>query len=115
MIKEHPSDVGHRIGDISDLPPELLSQLSIQKLDEVEQAVVNTLTYRYRGIATIDEILVGIYRDSGLIQTDRRKFANKLYRMQNARLIKSVDGRKGVYCIPSYSADAGSSEPPFNL
>ncbi len=114
MSNEHMSDVGHRIGDVSDLPPELLSQLSIQKLDEVEQAVVNTLTSRYSGIATIDEILVGIYRDSGVLQTDRRKFANKLYRMQSARLIKSADGRKGVYCLPSYKAET-DIEPPFKL
>lgn len=114
MSSEHPSDVGHRIGDVSDLPPELLSQLSIQKLDEVEQAVINTLTSRYNGIATIDEILVGIYRDSGILQTDRRKFSNKLYRMQNARLISSVNGRKGVYCLPSYSTKK-SDELTFDL
>lgn len=114
MSIEHPSDVGRRIGDVSDLPPELLSQLSIPKLDEVEQAVINTLTSRYNGIASIDEILVGIYRDAGILQTDRRKFSNKLYRMQSARHICSVDGRKGLYCLPSYAAKK-SDEPTFNL
>jgi hypothetical protein len=91
--------IGKRIGDTSDLPPELLKHLNITKLDDVEERIISTLRTRYEGIASIDEILVGLYRDFQYIPEDRRTFASKLYRMCKAGHLESVSGKKGVFRI----------------
>jgi hypothetical protein len=97
--------VGRRIGDIDDLPEALRKQLASPKLGDVESAVLFTLKNRYDGIATIDEMMVGVYRDKQVIIDDRKNFSNKLYRMQKVGLIESVPKRKGVYSLPKDAAE----------
>ena len=88
--------VGRRLGDLSDLPDALRRQLSTGKLDDLEEKIVHTLRERYDGIASLDEILVGLYRDFGYIAEDRRVLSNKIYRMAKAGHIERVAKRKGV-------------------
>lgn len=90
------SQVGRRLGDISDLPEALRKQLSGAKLDELEGRVLETLKTRYDGVASIDEIMVGLYRDFGYVTEDRRALSNKLYRMMKAGHLQRVPKRKGV-------------------
>lgn len=80
------------LGNVHDLPPELLEELSIAKGDELDDQIV-TVVNSYGGEATLDQILVGLYRKFKVSQK-RRFMQNKLYRMP---MIWSVDGRKGVY------------------
>lgn len=80
------------LGNVHDLPPELLEELSISKGDELDDQIV-TVINSYGGEATLDQILVGLYRKFKVSQK-RRFMQNKLYRMP---MVWSVDGRKGVY------------------
>ena len=91
------NEVGSRIGDTSDLPEEVMKQLASAQMDDLESKVIQTLKSRYEGIANLDEIIVGLYRDFQYIPDDRRKLNNKLYRMSKRGLLESVPKRKGVY------------------
>lgn len=93
------SHVGRRLGDLSDLPEALRKQLSATKLDDLEQKIVDTLRRRFDGVANVDELIVGLYREFGYITDDRRSLASKLYRMCQSGLIASVPKRKGVYKV----------------
>ena len=100
MNEVNLKNVGSRIGDTSDLPEELVKQLNIAKLGDLESKVVSVLKDRFGGVANVDEIMVGLYREFKHLVDDRRGFSNKLYRMQRAGLIESVPKRKGVYKLP---------------
>lgn len=80
------------LGNIYDLPKELLDELSIAKGDELEDQLV-TVINAYGGTASLDQILVGLYRRFRVAQK-RRFLQNKLYRME---MVWSVGGRKGIY------------------
>ncbi len=99
MNEEADDKVGRRLGDLSDLPPELRKLLNVAKLDDLEEKIISTLKSRYEGIASVDEILIGLYRDFQYIPEDRRTVANKLYRMSKAGHLESVAKRKGVFKV----------------
>lgn len=80
------------IGNIHDLPQEVLDELSITTSDETEDQLV-TVINSYGGTATLDQILVGLYRKFTAAYK-RRFLMNKLYRMAT---VWSVPGKKGVY------------------
>lgn len=83
------------LGNLHDLPQELLGELSVSKTDELEDqlfAVINS----YGGQASLDQILVGLFRKFDVVQK-RRFTQNKLYRMTKANVLWSVGGKKGVY------------------
>ena len=80
------------LGNIHDLPPELQNELSVTKADALEDQLV-TVINAYGGQASLDQILVGLYRKFEISQK-RRFLQNKLYRMS---MIWSVPGRKGIY------------------
>lgn len=80
------------LGNIHDLPQELLDELSVAKTDELEDQIV-TVINAYGGEASLDQILVGLFRKFKVVQK-RRFVQNKLYRMP---MVWGVEGRKGVY------------------
>lgn len=80
------------LGNVHDLPSELLEELSIAKVDELEDQIV-TVVNAYGGEANLDQILVGLFRKFKVSQK-RRFLQNKLYRMS---MVWPVSGRKGVY------------------
>lgn len=96
MSDELPKDLGRRLGSLADLPDELKSQLQAAKVSELEEAIIDVVKDRYQGVANVDEILVGLYRETETIHT-RQFIANKLYRMAQAGMITSVAKKKGVY------------------
>ncbi len=97
MDNDQISNVGKRFGDLSDLPEALRKQINFGQLDDLEEKIIKTLKNRYGGVASVDEILVGLYRDFGFIGDDRKFIANKLYRMTKSGALRSVKKRKGVY------------------
>jgi len=101
-----PKDLGRRLGDLSDLPEALRKQIVAVKLDDLEEMIIKTLKDRFGGIANLDELMVGLYRDHQHITEERRKLANKLYRMQQAGLIEGIPKRKGVYKLKERTATA---------
>lgn len=98
MSENLPTDLGRRIGELSDLPDELKAQLQIAKVGELEQDIIAVLEEMYDGVANVDEILVGLYRRQDKIH-QRQYIANKLYRMTVSEQIESVPKRRGVYRI----------------
>jgi len=88
------------IGNIHDLPQEILDELSIATSDELEDQLV-TVINAHSGTATLDQILVGLYRKFKVAQK-RRFLQNKLYRMS---MVWSVPGKKGVYTVEEPETD----------
>ena len=91
-----PENFGRRVGALEDLPAKLRDQLQLGKVADLDQAVIDLIRDDLDGIANLDEILVGLYRKKGDV-FERHFVSNKLYRMNKLGLIRSVQGKKGVY------------------
>ena len=96
MTNARIKNLGNRIGDTSDLPESLRNELKILKSSTMEGKITDVIDNLYERIATIDEILVGIYREHKVAQK-RHLLANKLYRMAKEGSVHAVKGKKGVY------------------
>jgi len=81
--------------NLSDLPEELLAQLSGRAKKGQADPIVQIINDR-GGIATLDEILIDLYRRHREINT-RTLISNKLYRLGKQGLVKAIEGKKGVY------------------
>jgi hypothetical protein len=89
--------------DLSDLPEELLKELSGNSRGEVDH-LVQIINDR-GGSASLDQILVDLYRKYG--QVGKRTItANKLYRLSKRGLVWVLPGKKGIYATkPSTEID----------
>lgn len=98
MVDSLPENLGNRFGDLEDLPEGLVRQIPAARIDDSERAILDVLKHRLDGIGTVDEVLVGLYRQTGKVE-DRVKLAGKLYRMVTRRpkLLETVQGKRGVY------------------
>lgn len=81
--------------DLSDLPEELLSELSGRAAKGSNDPLVQIIADR-GGIANIDEILIDLYRKHHQIGK-RVLIQNKLYRLSKQGSVWTMPGRKGVY------------------
>jgi hypothetical protein len=90
-VKEPPT----KPDDLSDLPPELLEQLSGRAKKAQTDELVQIISAR-GGAASIDEILIDLYRKTGKIET-RIILSNRLHRLAKQGLIAPTEGRKGIY------------------
>jgi hypothetical protein len=81
--------------DLSDLPPELLEQLSRSVVDGETDPVLKIIK-DHGGVATLDEILIDLFRKYKQIGK-RPILANKLYRFTKRELVWPVEGKKGTY------------------
>jgi hypothetical protein len=86
-------------GDLSDLPPEVLSELNLTRVDELEQQLRDIVAAADGREIGLDPIIIELYRRHRVVQP-RRFIMNKLYRMATKGLIDSVEGKKGVYVLP---------------
>jgi hypothetical protein len=68
------------------------------RVDDFEREILDVIRHGLGGVASVDEILVGLYRQFGKIH-DRQKVAGKLYRMVSTKppLLESVKKKRGVY------------------
>ena len=82
------------------LPEKIKRELCFGKTDDFSNKIINVL-YSYKGIANIDEIIIGMYRTYGVIKT-RNYYVGKLYKMTKKFLINSVKGKKGIYTTLDY-------------
>ena len=82
-------------GDLSDLPPELMKELTGIKVDDLEQQLF-TIIKTGGGEVDLDAILIEMYRRFKVIQS-RKFLQNKLWRMAQKGVIFTIPGRKGVY------------------
>ena len=101
MEQELPDGLGARFGGLSDLPESLVKQIPAARIDDLEREIIDVVKIRFEGVASVDEVLVGLYRQTGIVH-DRKKIAGKLYRMVQSRppLLQSVEGKRGVYRLP---------------
>ncbi len=92
---DDPTHPAHKIDDFLDLPPELLEQLSGRAKKSQTDELVQIITAR-GGSASIDEILIDLYRKTGKVET-RVILSNRLHRLAKQGLIAATEGRKGIY------------------
>lgn len=90
-------------GDISDLPPEVVAELNLSKVDELEQQLRDIVAAGDGAEVSLDPIIIELWRRHKVTHP-RRFVMNKLYRMASKGLIESVKDRKGVYRVPKKSA-----------
>ncbi len=100
MAEDVYGKLGKRIGNIESLPKELTEQLKSYKVNDDERVVVAVIKEIYEGMATIDEILVGIYRRKGKVE-DRAALARMIHRLVKSGNLEPVKQRKGAYKIAS--------------
>lgn len=81
--------------EVADLPEELMSELSVSDVDKAEFNII-ALIDEAGGIATLDRILVALYRQNDKV-TKRATLNARLYRMGQKGLIHSVPRKKGIY------------------
>lgn len=86
-------------GDLSDLPEEVLAELSLTKIDELEQQLRDIVASGNGAEVGLDSAIIELYRRHKAVHP-RRFIMNKLYRMAHKGLIEGVEGRKGVYVVP---------------
>jgi hypothetical protein len=110
LLNVRSHGVAPRLGlsweEIHGLPQELLEELSISESDKTEFNISSLIT-ELGGVASLDRLLVALFRQSGEI-TKRAALNQRLYRMVQKELIYSVPGKKGVYSIhpiPEEDAD----------
>lgn len=89
--------IGSRLGKLSDLPESIRSELSIEKKKSKSSLVLEAMK-KLDGIASIDEILVTVYRDCGVI-FKRAYLSNFMYRLCSRGIVSRVKRRKGIYEI----------------
>lgn len=101
--------------ELEGLPKELLQELSEGAVpDKIEAAILAAIRGR-DGIASLDQILVAVYRQTGEL-VKRNTLTSKLYRMAQKQTIYSVPEKKGAYSLKRISfEDAqrmfGASDP----
>lgn len=91
--------VSSDFGDLSDLPPAVLEQLNLTKIDELEGQMRDIIAAADGSEVSIDQIIIELYRRHKVVQ-ERRYILNKLYRMAQKGIVHGVEGRKGLYYLP---------------
>ena len=78
--------------DVEGLPPELIEQLSISKIDFTIESILNEAD----GMMSLDNILIDLYRVTGEIHK-RNVITSRLYRMRQKEIIHNVPNKSGYY------------------
>lgn len=100
-------------GDISDLPPSVIAELNLTKIDELEQQMRDIVAAGDGSEVGLDPIIIELWRRHK-VSHPRRFIMNKLYRMAQKGIIESVEGRKGAYMIPKKRPILGSWDDDLN-
>lgn len=96
--KKLEAPLSPELGDVSDLPAELLAELSAPQLDELERQIVTVLKACPDEVADLDQILVGLFRKFQILQK-RRFVQNKLWRMSKKNLVWGIPNKRGHYTL----------------
>lgn len=97
-----------RPDELEDLPQELLNELSDGAVpDKADIALFQVIEER-GGIASLDQILVGLYRKTGEL-TKRTTLTSKIYRLTQKGQLFSVPNKKGAYSTRKLTEDEASS------
>lgn len=96
-VRKKPAQLNLTFEEVEGLPPELVEELSISGGDRTDFTVLRVVEAT-GGIASLDRILIGIYRETGEI-TKRSTLTSRLYRMCQKGLLYNVPNKKGVYSL----------------
>lgn len=102
-LRRWSKPVPSKYGDLSDLPLELIEQLSGAKTDDLEQEIY-TIVKAAGDHIELDMILIELFRRTNEV-LERKFVNNKCYRMAQRGIIFSVEGKKGVYTVRDPKAD----------
>ncbi len=80
---------------LDDIPDSLKDELIATKTNELSGDILSLFEIK-KGNLNIDEIMVALYRKYQIKMT-RRKVNTKLHNMKLDGLIRSVEGKKGVF------------------
>ncbi len=94
--------------DLSDLPPDLLAELSDAAKGETDPLI--RIINERGGTANLDEILIDLYRKFGEIGK-RPIISNRLYRLSKRGLCAASAGKKGVYTTRSSEQQGNPTNP----
>ena len=97
-------DLGKRF-NTTDLPKELINELNLSQNDKEEEMILSVIKNQFNGIASLNEILVGIYKEYNEIKK-RRDITLKMGKLTRKGLLISVEEKKGVYKFPEKKKDA---------
>ena len=84
-------------GDLDDLPPALLAELTGTRTDALEDQILALVGAAEGGIE-LNRLLIELYRRFGQVHT-RKALNNKAYRMVQKGLLRQIEGRRGVYTL----------------
>lgn len=105
-IKKKPKtgiQLSLRFEEVTDLPEEVLKELSLSDSDKTDYQI-RSLMEQLGGIASLDRLIVGIYRETGEV-IKRSTITSKLYRMVQRGIVYGVPGKKGVYSLEELSPE----------
>ena len=93
-----------RPDELEGLPEELLRELSDGAVpDKADSQILQAIADR-GGVATLDQIIVSIYRATGEL-AKRNTLTSKLYRMAQKGSIFPVPEKKGIYSVRKLSEE----------
>lgn len=98
-----PKQLSLGFEEIQDLPDELLQELSISDADRTDYAILQ-IVEECGGIASLDRILVGLYKTTGEVMK-RSTLTSRAYRMVQKGNLFSVPTKKGVYSTHELTED----------
>ena len=102
------SDETSEMLDTSDLPAELLKELSAGHADQLEGQIVEVMQ-AHGGSADLDQLLIGLYRKSKVVQK-RRFLQNKLWRMVRKGLLRKNREDRGTFFLAAGAKQRDSRE-----
>lgn len=95
LVASNPARALDDDADLSDLPAELLAELSASQVDVLERQVLSVIE-ACGGSADLDQILIGLYRRFQVVQK-RRFLQNKLWRMVRKGQVQKTKSARGVF------------------
>lgn len=98
-----PKQLSLSFDEIQDLPDDLLKELSISDADRTDYAILQIIE-ECGGIASLDRILVGLYKATGEVMK-RSTLTSRAYRMAQKGNLFSVPTKKGVYSSHELTED----------
>ena len=98
-----PQQLSLSFNEIQGLPDELLQELSISDGDRTDYAILQIIE-ECGGIASLDRILVGLYKATGEVMK-RTTLTSRAYRMAQKGNLFSVPTKKGVYSTHELTED----------
>lgn len=92
-----PVQLALTFAEVQGLPKELLEELSLSDGDKLDYAILKIIE-DCGGIASLDRLLVGIYKDTGEVMK-RGTLTSRMYRMSQRGMVYTVPGKKGAYSL----------------